>query len=98
MIESRIESKEVNMNKMEFPKIKKSEYAVLMADSNTGVVLDIYFDIYYKSSNQIVYKVFSSLEEVKEFIKETLKQRENIEFMVYDNNENIVELQEQNWL
>jgi len=31
---------------MEFPKIKKSEYAVLMADSNTGVVLDIYFDIY----------------------------------------------------
>jgi|GEM_PF-312972 hypothetical protein len=96
MIESRIESKEVNMNKMEFPKIKKSEYAVLMADSNTGVVLDIYFDIYYKSSNQIVYKVFSSLEEVKEFIKETLKQRENIEFMVYDNNENIVELQEQN--
>ena len=80
---------------MEFPKIKKSEYAVLMADSN-GVILDIYFDIYYKSSNQIVYKVFSSLEEVKEFIKETLKQRENIEFMVYDNNENIVELQEQN--
>ena len=48
------------MNKMEFPKIKKSEYAVLMADSN-GVILDIYFDIYYKSSNQIVYKVFSSL-------------------------------------
>ena len=95
MIESRIESKEVNMNKMEFPKIKKSEYAVLMADSN-GVILDIYFDIYYKSSNQIVYKVFSSLEEVREFIKETLKQRENIEFMVYDNNENIVELQEQN--
>ena len=76
-------------------KVKDSEYAVLMADSNTGVVLDIYFDIYYKSSNQIVYKVFSSLEEVKKFIKETLKQRENIEFMVYDNNENIVELQEQ---
>jgi len=84
------------MNKMEFPKIKKSEYAVLMADSNTGVVLDIYFDIYYKGSNQIVYKVFPSLEEVKEFIKETLKQGENVEFMVYDNNENIVELQEQN--
>ena len=77
---------------MEFPKIKKSEYAVLMADSN-GVILDIYFDIYYKSSNQIVYKVFSSLEEVREFIKETLKQKENIEFMVYDNNENIVEFQ-----
>ena len=32
------------MNKMEFPKIKKSEYAVLMADSN-GVILDIYFYI-----------------------------------------------------
>ena len=63
-------------------KVKDSEYAVLMAESNTGVVLDIYFDIYYKSSNQIVYKVFSSLEEVKEFIKETLKQRDNIEFMV----------------
>ena len=77
---------------MEFPKIKKSEYAVLMADSN-GVILDIYFDIYYKSSNQIVYKVFSSLEEVREFIKETLKQKENIEFMVYDINENIVEFQ-----
>ena len=81
---------------MEFPNIKKSEYSVLMADSNTGVVLDIYFDIYYKGSNQIVYKVFPSLEEVKEFIKETLKQGENVEFMVYDNNENIVELQEQN--
>ena len=72
--------------------MEKSEYAVLMADSN-GVILDIYFDIYYKSSNQIVYKVFSSLEEVREFIKETLKQKENIEFMVYDNNENIVEFQ-----
>ncbi len=31
---------------MEFPKIKKSEYAVLMADSNTGVVLDIYILIF----------------------------------------------------
>ena len=78
-------------------KIKKSEYAVLMADSNTGVVLDIYFDIYYKSSNQIVYKVFSSLDEVEEFIKETLRQKENIEFIVYDNNENVVRF-EQNWL
>ena len=75
---------------MEFPKIKKSEYAVLMADSNTGVVLDIYFDIYYKSSNQIAYKVFSSLDEVEEFIKKTLRQKENIEFIVYDNNENVV--------
>jgi hypothetical protein len=65
-----------------------------MADSNTGVVLDIYFDIYYKSSNQIVYKVFSSLEEVRKFIKETLKQRENIEFIVYDNNENVVRLEQ----
>lgn len=79
---------------MEFPKIKKSEYAVLMADSNTGVVLDIYFDIYYKSSNQIVYKVFSSLDEVKEFIKETLRQKENIVFIVYDNNENIVSIEQ----
>ena len=78
---------------MEFPKIKKSEYAVLMADSN-GVILDIYFDIYYKSSNQIVYKVFSSLDEVKEFIKETLKQKENIEFIVYDNNENVVRFEQ----
>lgn len=79
---------------MEFPKIKKSEYAVLMADSNTGVVLDIYFDIYYKSSNQIAYKVFSSLDEVEEFIKEILRQKENIEFIVYDNNENVVRLEQ----
>ena len=79
---------------MEFPKIKKSEYAVLMIDSNTGVVLDIYFDIYYKSSNQIAYKVFSSLDEVEEFIKEILRQKENIEFIVYDNNENVVRLEQ----
>lgn len=79
---------------MEFPKIKKSEYAVLMADSNTGVVLDIYFDIYYRSSNQIAYKVFSSLDEVEEFIKETLRQKENIEFIVYDNNENVVRFEQ----
>ena len=65
-----------------------------MADSNTGVVLDIYFDIYYKSSNQIVYKVFSSLDEVEEFIKETLRQKENIEFIVYDNNENVVRFEQ----
>lgn len=65
-----------------------------MADSNTGVVLDIYFDIYYKSSNQIAYKVFSSLDEVEEFIKETLRQKENIEFIVYDNNENVVRLEQ----
>ncbi len=65
-----------------------------MADSNTGVVLDIYFDIYYKSSNQIAYKVFSSLDEVEEFIKETLKQKENIEFIVYDNNENVVRFEQ----
>ncbi len=79
---------------MEFPKIKKSEYAVLMADSNTGIVLDIYFDIYYKSSNQIAYKVFSSLDEVEEFIKKTLRQKENIEFIVYDNNENVVRFEQ----
>lgn len=74
---------------MKFPKIKESEYAVLVANKDTGVILDIDFDIYI-SDNQIVYRIFSNIESVNQFIKDISEHREDIEIIVYDNNQNIV--------
>ena len=56
---------------MNFPKIKESEYAILIADSNTGIILDVDFNIYI-DNNQAIYRIFSSIDEVKEFIEELL--------------------------
>lgn len=77
---------------MNFPKIKESEYAILIADSNTGIILDVDFNIYI-DNNQAIYRIFSSIDEVKEFIEEILKEKENIEIIVYDNNRNVVMFQ-----
>ncbi len=77
---------------MNFPKIKESEYAILIADSNTGIILDVDFNIYI-DNNQAIYRIFSSIDEVKEFIEEILKEKENIEIIVYDNNKNVVMFQ-----
>ncbi|QHN65426.1 hypothetical protein [Bergeyella cardium] len=77
---------------MNFPKIKESEYAILIADSNTGIILDVDFNIYI-DDNQAIYRIFSSIDEVKEFIEEILKEKENIEIIVYDNNKNVVMFQ-----
>ena len=77
---------------MNFPKIKESEYAILIADSNTGIILDVDFNIYI-DNNQAIYRIFSSRDEVKEFIEEILKKKENIEIIVYDNNKNVVMFQ-----
>jgi len=77
---------------MNFPKIKESEYAILIADSNTGIILDVDFNIYI-DNNQAIYRIFSSIDEVKEFIEEILKKKENIEIIVYDNNKNVVMFQ-----
>lgn len=74
---------------MKFPKIKESEYAVLVANKDTGVILDIDFDIYI-SDNQIVYRIFSNIESVNQFIKDISEHREDIEIIVYDNNQNVV--------
>lgn len=75
--------------KVKFPKIKESEYAVLVANKDTGVILDIDFDIYI-SDNQIVYRIFSNIESVNQFIKDISEHREDIEIIVYDNNQNVV--------
>lgn len=77
---------------MEFPKIKESEYAVLVANKYTGAILDINFDI-YTNNNQIVYRIFSNIERVNKFINNLFMYREDIEIIVYDSNQNLVMFQ-----
>jgi len=69
---------------MKFPALKENEFTVLMADCETGIVLDVNFNRYqYNRTNQNVYSVFADIEQAKEFINRVSEKHDKIEFTLY---------------
>lgn len=77
---------------MKFPTLKDYEFTVLMANSETGVVLDINFNIYQNNlENQNIYSIFESIEEAKAFVNRISVEHEKIEFIIYNSKQEVAE-------
>lgn len=77
---------------MKFPALKENEFTVLMADCETGIVLDVNFNRYQNNhTNQNVYSVFADIEQAKEFINRVSEKHDKIEFTLYNSNQEVYE-------
>lgn len=72
-----------------FPELKSTEVALVRADNNTGIVLDIDYKA-HANVNQIKYSIFDSIESAITYINENKKTYKNIEFVIYNNFNNVV--------
>lgn len=74
-----------------FPALKEGGVAVLMADGATGHILNHEYEIYIGSPKDEVYWCFDNLATATAFIKIRSELDKNVEFLVYDENEKIVQ-------
>jgi hypothetical protein len=72
-----------------FPIIKKTQFVLLGADVSTGHILDTEFKI-AMNDNQIVYLIFDALEDALIKINQVHLVRNDIEFVIYDSNQNVI--------
>jgi hypothetical protein len=68
---------------MIYPVLKKEQYAVSVAYSSTGKVLNVQGEI-PKSENEAIFHVFNSLEDVYSFIKRRVGEDNSLEFSIFD--------------
>ena len=77
---------------MKFPTLKENEFTVLMANCETGIVLDVNFNIHQNNmENQEVYSIFENIQQAKEFINRTSEEHDKIEFIIYDSKQEVIE-------
>lgn len=72
-----------------FPELKSTEVALVRADNNTGIVLDVDYKT-HTNMNQIKYSIFDSIESAITYINENKKMYKNVEFVVYNNLNNVI--------
>ena len=68
------------------PKLKPGQVSLIRADINTGHVLKINNELFLEQGD--TFEIFDSLELAETYIKQRLTERDDIEFVVYDNNAN----------
>lgn len=73
----------------DFPEISNDQIVIMRADSLTGHVLDVNFNLVIQSS-QKVFTVFDSLEEAIEQVKILKESRQNVEFVIYGKGKKIL--------
>lgn len=77
---------------MKFPTLKENEFTVLMANCETGIVLDVNFNIYQNNmENQEVYSIFENIQQAKEFVNKISEEYDKIEFIIYNSKQEVVE-------
>lgn len=77
---------------MKYPTLKEDEVAVLMANCETGIVLDVKFNIYQNNLEiQDVYSVFKNFQQAKEFINRISEKHHKIEFIIYNSKQELLE-------
>ena len=69
---------------MKFPNLDSNQFAVIMADSHTGVILNVNHEVYKSDSNDSMYTVFENIDSAKDFIKDIAMINDRIEFIIYD--------------
>ncbi len=72
-----------------FPDILKHQVAVLAAEVQTGHVVDVAFNIAIDDLQQ-VYSGYESLNEAIENINIYLQSRKDMEFVIYNSNQNVI--------
>lgn len=71
-----------------FPKLKQGQVALLVADRNTGIVLDENFK-YARDPLQKVYKIFSSSYDALEHGKELITENNSLECYIYESEDKL---------
>lgn len=75
----------------ERPQLYANQYAVLMADGETGHILNLDETVHLGDVNKL-YVVFDDIESARLFIKRKQGLNRTLEFIVYDANHEFVEL------
>lgn len=73
-----------------FPKLEQYQVALLRADVNTGIVLDDNYEVATKDI-QKVYSIFDSVDDGINYIKLVFNIRDDIEFVIYDFNNEVIQ-------
>lgn len=68
----------------EVPKLEKSRFSVLLAESNTGIILTIEGKRYFEGSEEPHILLFDSFEDAEGFSKLKVKELPDIECNIYD--------------
>lgn len=77
---------------MKFPILKEHEFAVLMANGETGIILDLNFNIYQNNIEiQNVYSIFENIQKAKKFVENISAVHQKIEFIIYNSKQEVVE-------
>lgn len=77
---------------MTFLSLKDYEFVVLMANAETGIILDKNLNTHLSiSENQDVYSIFENIQKAKEFINEVSESNDKIEFIIYNSKQEVVE-------
>jgi len=74
-----------------FPNIIDKEVVLMLADRNTGVVLDDKYE-FCISNLQKVYTVFNTFEDALAFIRKIKKEKSNIEFVIYGKDKKVLKI------
>jgi hypothetical protein len=74
-----------------FPSLRHGQLAVLMAESNTGQVLTLEGKVSVKEDD-IVFRIFETIKEAHEYIREVKMLNKSVEFCIYDWEQKFIEL------
>lgn len=72
-----------------FPVLHNNEVAIMHTDAKTGDVLDSKY-MPYTSSEQVLYVVFSSLDEAMKYIQKEVRPLRDVEVIVYNATKDVV--------
>lgn len=81
-----------------FPTLSEKEVVVIVADGATGHILNLKFDLYRNDTDDNIYRLFDNIDLAKEFIKQQSIYNDELEFLIYDENQTILEyIEATNW-
>ncbi|OCA73753.1 hypothetical protein [Chryseobacterium arthrosphaerae] len=77
---------------MNFPILKEYEFAIVMANRETGIILDLNFNIYQNDAkNQEIYYICESIQKAREFVNTVSLTHKTVEFIIYNSKQEVVE-------
>lgn len=73
-----------------FPKLEQGQFAVALADSNTGHILTVNSKISLSREDE-VFKLFQNIDEAHKYIYDLKESQASIEFLIYNWKNEVVE-------
>lgn len=75
---------------MNRPEMKSTQFALLVVESATGIVLNTEFQ-WFLSDGKDVYFVFDDLQLLKDFISQTNQKHKGYDYNIYDSDYTLIE-------